>query len=151
MAPVIQSSINDATQPVLKDSAKLPVSWLPSGGDFIFPPALKRFRRHLLDIATGSDVLYILQCSSEGRVWSPISCPDKGTIVNALVSQNWDFLAVRQFTIKGCLCCVSSSRGYTHIQGGAASRDSSRPGLRRCGLGSVVMSGCASLSLHKTA
>ena len=50
--------------------------------------------------------------------------------MKALVAQIWDFLPViGQFTIKGCLRCVASSccfgRGYTHIQGRAASWGSS--------------------------
>ena len=60
------------------------------------------------------------------------------SIVNALVTQVWDFiLAVGQFAIKRRLRYVSS-RGHTHIQGGAASRDSNsgenirRPGFRCC-------------------
>ena len=64
--------------------------------------------------------------------------------MNALVAQVWDFLPrVRQFAIRSCLCCVTSScccvgRGHTHTQGGAASWDSggsekiSPPGLRCC-------------------
>ena len=80
-----------------------------------------------------------------GRVWSPSCCPDKETIVNALVTQIWDFtLAVRQFAIKRCLRCVAScccciGRGYTlHVQGGTVSWDSSGSeniswlGLRSC-------------------
>ena len=68
--------------------------------DFVFPSALKRFRRHLLTVPAGCDVCCILQCSSDGRLRSPIRRPDKGSIVSALVAQVWDFSSVGQFAIK---------------------------------------------------
>ena len=69
--------------------------------NFMFPSALKRFRRHLLAILAGCDVCCILQCSSDGRVWSPICRPDKET-VNAL-TQVWHCIAVvGQIAIKVC-------------------------------------------------
>ena len=131
----------------------------------MFPSVLKRFRRHLLAVAAGCDVCCILQCASDGRVRSPICCPDKGTIVNALVAQVWDFLpTVKQFAIRSCLCCVTSScccvgRGHTHTPK-AALRPGTAAAVKRSArldcvavspLGSVVMPGSASFNPPKTA
>ena len=84
---------------MLKDSEELPVTGPlaltnKSHLDFVFPSALKHFRRHLLPVAAGCNVCCILQCSSDGGVWSPVRRPDKRAIVNTLVSQFQDFVSV---------------------------------------------------------
>ena len=84
----------------------------------------------------------VFEC--DGRVRWPICCPNEGTVKDALTTEIRYLLpVVSSFTIKGCwrgvsagCCCVV--RGHTHIQGRAASWDSSgsseisRPGLRFC-------------------
>ena len=66
-----------------------------SNSNFMLQSALKRFRRHLLAIPGGR----ILQCSSDGKVWSTIRRADKGSIVNALVAQVWDFIPTISWTV----------------------------------------------------
>ena len=131
-----------------KDLAELLVPWLLSGGEeqlevhvSICAEAISSTPADHSD--WNSIVCCVLQSSRDGTVWSPISCPNEGAIVNALVTQFRDFVsAVRQFAIKwrlrassGC-CCIGG--GNTHIQGGATSWDSSGgeniswPGLRCC-------------------
>ena len=70
---------------MLKSSVGLLASWLLSGEG-----GLSDFRvsicAEVLAVAAGCDICCILQCSSDGRVSSPICCPYMGTTVNALVT-----------------------------------------------------------------
>ena len=102
VSTVVQGSVNDTGKEPLGPCSRVRQN-CPCHGcspakesdlDFVFPSVLKRFRRHLLTVTAGCDVCCTLQCSSNGRVWSPFCCPDKGTIVNALVAQIWDVMPV---------------------------------------------------------
>ena len=131
MTPVMQSPISDTSedfrpcrrirQNPCHGCSPTKQSYL----DFVFPPALERIHRRLLPFAAGCDVGCVLQCSSDCRVWSPVTRPDKRSTVNTLVTQVWDFIpVVGRFAIKRRLRCVSSScccigGSHTHIQGGA--------------------------------
>ena len=72
VAPVMKGSINDTGEEPL--CPKLPVSChgcslaKKSNLMFMFPSALKRFRRHLLSIPAGSYVCCMLQGSSDGSL-----------------------------------------------------------------------------------
>ena len=102
VAPVMEGSTNDTGEEPLCPCRRLRQN-CPIHGcspaekrnlNFMFPPALKRFRRHLIAIPARRSVCCVLQCSSDGMVWSPIRRLDQGSIVNALVAQVWDFIPV---------------------------------------------------------
>ena len=136
----------------------------------MFPSVLKRIRRHLLAVAAGCDACCdaccVLQCPSDSRVWPPVCCPNKGTIVNALVAQVWGFVpVVRQFSIKTLPALrhleplLHWERLHTHTSGAALRPGTAAEVKRSVGLdcvavsplGSVVMPGSASLNPPKTA
>ena len=109
VAPVMKGTVNDTGEEQLRPCRGVRPN-CPCHGcssakksklNFMFPSALKRFRRHLLAVPAGCDVCCILQCSSEGRVWSPVRRPDKRSTVNVLVTQVCDFIPTfGQFAIK---------------------------------------------------
>ena len=67
---------------------------------FVLPPAMKGFRRHLLPVPGGGEVCCVPKRSSYGWVRSPIRCPDKRAIMNALLSQFHNFVSVVRDTLK---------------------------------------------------
>ena len=122
--------------------------WLPSAQesdlDFVFPPAMKGFRRQRLPVPAGGNVCSVLKRSSDGWMRRPVRGPNRRAVVKILLPQFSEFISVmRQFTIECRLCSISSGcrcngGGHAHVQGRAASGDSSgsesigRPGLRSC-------------------
>ena len=76
--PMIQGSINDTGEQPLCPCRRVRQN-CPCQGcspakksnlNFMFPSALRRFRRHLLAVPAGCDVCCMLQCASDGRVWT---------------------------------------------------------------------------------
>ena len=108
------------------------------------------------------NVCCVLQCSSDSWSWSPICCPDKGTIVNAQVTQNLGFHAcswtVCDQTLRALRLVLLLHGESTHTSWAAL-----RPGTvvvkRSAGLvcvavrplGSAVMAGSASFMSQTTA
>ena len=100
-APVVEGSINDTGEeppcPWRRGRQNCPChgssAAKKSNLNLMSPSALERFSRHLLAVPAGCDVCSLLQCLCDGRV-SPIRRPDKRSIVNALVTQAWDFVSV---------------------------------------------------------
>ena len=73
--------------------------------------------------------------SSDGWVWPVICCPDKGSIVNALVSQVLDFFACSWTVFRSNAACAACcmERGLSDTSGDSrGGKESSRPGLRCC-------------------
>ena len=89
MSPVMQGSMNDTGEESFR-SRRWVWQDCPCHGcspakenyhDFVFPPVLKRFRR---PVPTGGNVCCVLKRSNYGWVRSPILCPDKRAMMNAL-------------------------------------------------------------------
>ena len=79
VAPVMEGSINDTSEEPLCPCRRVRQN-CPCHGcspakksnlNFMFPSALKRFRRHLLASPARSNVCCALQCSSDGCVVAP--------------------------------------------------------------------------------
>ena len=99
-----------------------------SNMDFVFPPAMKRFRRQMLPVPAGGNVCCVLKRSSGNWARSPVSSPHKRAVMNTLLPQFSDFIPVlREFTIESRLCSISAScrcngGGHPHVQGRTAQR-----------------------------
>ena len=77
--------------------------------DFLFPPAMKGFRRQMLPVSTGGDVCRVLKRTSDDRMRPPVRGPHQRVVVNILLPQFSDFISVmQQFTIECRLCSISA-------------------------------------------
>ena len=75
--------------PAPKGSAELLVSWLLSGEEEQFEFHMSICAEPISPTSAGRSgwMRCILQCASDGRVWSPVRRPDKKSMVNALATQ----------------------------------------------------------------
>ena len=81
VAPVMKGTLNDPGEEPLRTCQRVRKNYPwhgcssseKSNLNFMFPSALKRFRRHLLAVPAGCDVCCILQCSNDG--WGVVAPP----------------------------------------------------------------------------